>query len=51
MTVYYIGDRTADAIAASGAGIAFGWASYGYGNEEPAYVTTRLETFDEILQL
>ncbi len=48
--VFYVGDRSDDARAAARAGISFAWASYGYG-EEPNYLTARLDTFAEVLDL
>jgi phosphoglycolate phosphatase len=49
--VCYVGDSNIDALAAERAGIAFAWASYGYGNAAPDGDQAVLAGFDDILEL
>lgn len=49
--VWYVGDTDSDAEAASRAGIAFAWASYGYGPTKPAGAASVLDAFAEVLDL
>lgn len=49
--VYYVGDTDNDAKAACRAGIAFAWASYGYGSACPPGTTTALRQFTEVVGL
>jgi HAD superfamily hydrolase (TIGR01662 family) len=48
--VWYVGDLESDARAAFGAGVSFGWASYGYGTK-PEKTSGVFSEFDEILSL
>ncbi len=47
----YVGDMARDAEAAVSAGVAFAWASYGYGAACPARTTYVLQSFTDILDL
>ena len=49
--VVYVGDRDEDAKAAANAGIAFAWASYGYGSQCPEGAGVVLRSFEELLKL
>lgn len=49
--VYYVGDQEQDARAAVNAGLAFAWASYGYGRVRPQGTAVILEAFRDVLGL
>jgi len=49
--IFYIGDRSVDAKTAKNAGVQFGWASYGYEDARPEYVTTEIDHPDRLLTL
>jgi phosphoglycolate phosphatase len=50
-SVYYVGDQEQDARAAADAGLAFAWASYGYGRARPKGTAAVLRTFRDVLAL
>ncbi len=47
----YVGDLLSDAQAAARAGLAFAWASYGYGERRPTEASVVLKSFAEVLFL
>lgn len=49
--VYYVGDTETDALAATRAGVAFAWASYGYSGARPAQAVAALGCFADVLGL
>ncbi len=49
--VFYVGDMATDAEAADRAGLAFAWASYGYGDQCPSQASRVLRRFGEVLAL
>jgi HAD superfamily hydrolase (TIGR01509 family) len=49
--IYYVGDLSSDAGAATRAGISFAWAAYGYGPEQPIETTATLQRFADVLKL
>lgn len=48
---WYVGDDPADAAAATSAGMRFAWASWGYGETEPANATRVLRTGEDLAGL
>ena len=48
---YYVGDSSTDAECAARAGVAFAWASYGYGKVETNDTTDLLEGFSDVVEL
>jgi phosphoglycolate phosphatase len=49
--IFYVGDMTSDAQAASKAAISFAWASYGYADDCPAGAAASIEKFPDVLSL
>jgi phosphoglycolate phosphatase-like HAD superfamily hydrolase len=49
--IYYVGDRSDDAAAASRAGVSFAWASYGYDESQPSYCSAVLRDVAGVLEL
>ncbi len=50
-SVFYVGDRQVDAEAAIRGGLAFAWASYGYGEGCPATAKVVLKSFSDVRAL
>ena len=48
---FYIGDTPNDALCAARAGVAFAWASYGYGIMEPTSEIRVLQRFADVVAL
>jgi len=49
--VWYVGDREVDAAAAHSAGVAFAWASYGYGPRPDSPIRKVLHSFPDLLEV
>ena len=49
--VWFVGDQTADARAATAAGVRFAWASYGYETVPPTGTERVLPAFEGVLTL
>ena len=45
---YYVGDTATDAVCAANAGVAFAWASYGYGSVASAGEMKSLQRFSDV---